>query len=135
MPWTRTEVAEQHLHVTTSTLRSYERAAGFRPSGAAAFQEFASATYDPADIAVLQIIHHAAEIGIAGSNLAKVHDAAKTLRPFLKPGWRGLCVTTDDGRAWQIGDGAPGPASVNDVADSLADDVRITAVVSVVVPE
>lgn len=135
MPWTRTEVAEQHLQIATSTLRSYERAGGFKPSGAAAFQEFASATYDSVDIAVLQIIHHASEIGIAGSDLARIHESAKVLRPFFKPGWQGLCVITNDGRAWQVGPGAPGPASVEEIAASLTGDARISAVVSVVVPE
>lgn len=134
MSWTRTQVAQELLGVPVSTLRSWERSTGFKPTGASSFQEFTPATYDAADVAVLQVIHHASELGIFGSHLAHVHQAVAGLRPHFLPGWSGLCITTTDGRGWLIGSGVPGPDSVESIIENLSPPARIQLVAQVVVP-
>lgn len=135
MTWTRIQVATEHLDVTVSTLRGWERASGFKPVGASAFGDFTPATYDAADIAVLQVIRHASQIGLGGAALAQVYRSANTLRPHFLPGWSGLCVTSIAGRAWVSGPSVPGQVTVNDIAAALPSEDRIQVVAAVVVPQ
>lgn len=134
MTWTRAQVASEQLDVTVSTLRGWERAAGFKPVGVATFGDFTPATYDAADIAVLQVVRHASQIGLGGADLARVCRAANTLRPHFLPGWTGLCVTSTSGRAWVSGSSVPGRVTVNDIAADLTPTDRIQVVAQVVVP-
>lgn len=133
--WTRAQVAAEHLAVTVATVRSWERSTGFRPAGASAFQEFSPTVYDSADIAILQIIQHASDIGLTGTHLGQVHDSVAPLRPHFLPGWTGLCVTTTDLRAWLVGPGVPGPDSVDTIAAALDLPTRIQTIAPVVVPQ
>lgn len=134
MTWTRAQVAADHLDIPVGTLRSWERATGFKPIGAATFQDFTPATYDAADVALLQVIQHASEIGIIGTALAQIYRSASTLRPHFLPGWSGVCVTTTDGRAWVTGPGVPGRITVDAIAADLKLPARIQVVAQVVVP-
>lgn len=134
MSWTRAQTADM-LGVPVSALRAWERTTKFKPAGASSFQEFTPATYDPSDVAILQVLQQASDIGLTGTHLAQVHDTVAALRPHFQPGWSGLCVTTTDYRSWLIGAGTPGPASVEAILDTLAPLARIQVLARVEVPQ
>lgn len=131
--WTRTQVADL-LGVSVATLRTWERACEASPAQPSAFQHWAPAMYDHADVGMLQVIAHAHSIGLTGARLKFLWQALLRVRGYLKPGWCGLVVIDSEGMAWLVGDGVPGPASVDEILTSLPKQTQICTVSRMEVP-
>lgn len=131
--WTRAQVADL-LDVSQATLRSWERAGAAAPSHPSAFQQWTPAEYTHADVAMLQVVTHGHRIGMTGAHLKFLWDAMQRMRSYLRPGWSGVAVVDTAGTAWLVGEGVPGPSSVDEILVTLPNGTEICTVTRMEIP-
>lgn len=134
MAWTRAQIVE-HLQVTPATLKNWERYGAGRPTTPSKFQVWAPAEYEVEDVALLQVVAHASRVGMGGKQLTRLWESLMAVRRFLRPGWSGVVVVDSDWQTWLVGEGVPGPTSVDVILDTLPKDAYIRTVSHMRVPD